>query len=269
MGAGNLSITLSRVLRVCNTPPPFHPTYIYIYVKACEYRWGAPIRNHPLLARGGFDVVICSDLLYDPVGWEPLLASLRQLVAGGARGGGRGAGATTPKVYLAHRTRNAQERGFFAMLREGGRGSADSRASEGGEEEEEKEEGWSWSWLCRRRSAGGHEQEHQHQQEPQQQREEREGGEMYVGGRSGGGEKEVDGSGGGSCSPSWSSSVEGGRGLLWRRGCFPDVALYELSQIRTGSGTTTTHTAEPESPVDGVMRTGGEAAAPAMATSDR
>ncbi|CAN0458753.1 unnamed protein product, partial [Ectocarpus sp. 12 AP-2014] len=93
--------------------------------------WGSPVGHHPALSQGGgFDVVICSDLLYDPAGWEPLLESLRQLLAApgerqrqpARRRGAAGAGSSpTPPsapavVYLAHRTRNPQESEFFDAL---------------------------------------------------------------------------------------------------------------------------------------------------------
>ncbi|CAM9385138.1 unnamed protein product [Ectocarpus sp. 6 AP-2014] len=172
-------------------------------VEACEYDWGSPVGHHPALSRGGgFDFVICSDLLYDPAGWEPLLESLRQLLAaaGGrqrqpARGrGAAGAGSspTAPSapavVYLAHRTRNPQESEFFDALlgQEGGRGPA-AEASRRGDPPEGGEEGV-LSFRCRRLPEEG------------------------VGG----------------CHD---EGCRGGEGLVWRGGCFPDVALYELSPV--------------------------------------
>lgn len=188
--------------RPLNVPPK--------HGKVCEYEWGSPIQNHTFLARGDFDVVICSDLLYDPVGWKPLLASLRQLVARAKDGG-------ESTVYLAHRTRNAQEHGFFAMLQEGSQGDADAGGTD--------ERGVS-SWSCRGLSGGGQ------QQEPQQQQQQ--GKETCVGGGRSEEEKEGDGVGGSSVRGSV-GGVREREGLLWRRGCFPDVALYELSPIRAGS----------------------------------
>ncbi|CAN0528618.1 unnamed protein product, partial [Scytosiphon promiscuus] len=99
---------------------------------ACEYNWGSPIEDHPTLARGNFDVVILSDLLYDPAAWEPLLTSLRQLTARRSgqkteqperrhrrrrrRSSSLSVAAGTAAVYLAHRKRNAQEHQFFEAL---------------------------------------------------------------------------------------------------------------------------------------------------------
>ncbi|CAM9697567.1 unnamed protein product, partial [Ectocarpus fasciculatus] len=167
-------------------------------VEACEYDWGSPVGHHPALARGGgFDIVICSDLLYDPAGWEPLLESLRQLsrLRGAAAGGGS---SPTPPllapavVYLAHRTRNPQETEFFDALllgQEGrGRGSA-AEASRGSPSPEAGEEGV-LSFRCRKISEEGV------------------GGSRHEG------------------------CLGGGEGLVWSwGGCFPDVALYELSPV--------------------------------------
>lgn len=141
--------------------------------------------------------MICSDLLYDPAGWELLLESLRQLLTAGGgrqrqlsrRGAAGGGSSPTPPsaapavVYLAHRTRNPQESEFFDALlgMGGGRGSA-AEASGGGEGDEEGV----LSFRYRRLSEEG------------------------VGG----------------CRR---EGCQGG--LVWRGGCFPDVALYELSPV--------------------------------------
>ncbi|CAN0300961.1 unnamed protein product, partial [Laminaria digitata] len=90
-----------------------------VNVKVQEYDWGSPVRDLPSLSRGDFDVVLCSDLLYDPAGWGPLTESLRQLT------GGDGGSV----VYIAHRTRNAQEREFFCTLE---RGAAENDDEGGG-----------------------------------------------------------------------------------------------------------------------------------------
>ena len=52
-----------------------------------------------------FDVVLCSDLLYDPACWDALLASLAALSSG-----------PETAILLAHRCRNTLEMGFFAAL---------------------------------------------------------------------------------------------------------------------------------------------------------
>lgn len=51
------------------------------------------------------DVVVLSDVVYDPEGYAPLVASLEAL-------------ATTPEtvVLMAHRSRNPKEHQFFEML---------------------------------------------------------------------------------------------------------------------------------------------------------
>lgn len=214
----NTHLPFGRLKRLRSPPPP-----LTTWEQACEYVWGSPIQSHAFLARGDFDVVICSDLLYDPVGWEPLLSSLRQLAASA-----KGVGGAEPAVYLAHRTRNAQEHGFFAMLREG-RGDADGN------------EGWSWS--CRGLSGGGGEQQPQSQQ--QQQREEG-GEEKHVGGGRREDHREGGGVGGGCSEQGSVECAREGERLSWRRGCFPDVALYELSPIRVGGGKA--HTKGPASP---------------------
>ncbi|CAB1103705.1 unnamed protein product [Ectocarpus sp. CCAP 1310/34] len=174
-----------------------------VNVEACEYDWGSPVGHHLALSQGGgFDVVLCSDLLYDPAGWEPLLESLRQLLAAAGerqrqptrRRGAAGAGSSpTPPpapavVYLAHRTRNPQESEFFDVLlgQEGGRGPA-AEASQRGGPREGCEEGV-LSFRCRRLS------------------------DEWVGG----------------CHD---EGCRGGEGLVWRGGCFPDIALYELSPV--------------------------------------
>lgn len=201
--------------------------------KACEYSWGLPIQDYPLLADGDFDVVICSDLLYDPIGWEPLLASLRQLTARRGRLGQRRGWETRPSLpppaaaasaapppavaYLAHRIRNAQEREFFSLLLPGGGGGGPGggdKAGEGsgaelGQHENGLEEDRSRvpSFTCRKLEG----------EAPQR--------ETWA-------EGERAGLGGGypfvRCRP----EGEGGTAPVWRRGCFPDVALYELSPIQ-------------------------------------
>lgn len=125
-----------------------------------EYKWGSPIQDRPALARGNFDVIICSDLIFDPAEWEALRESLSQL-----------GGKNNFVVYLAHRTRNVQEREFFSTLE---------------------------GFRCRK----------------------------------------LEGRGGGQA-----EACRGYEGLLrldgvlWRPGCFPDVALYELSPARDPTST--------------------------------
>lgn len=63
------------------------------------------MRDQTALAHGDFDMIICSDVLYDPAEWEAHRKSLDEL--GGSDGS---------VAYLAHRTRNIQEGQFFAGL---------------------------------------------------------------------------------------------------------------------------------------------------------
>lgn len=51
-----------------------------------------------------FDVIVCSDLIFDPAEWANLRRSLCLL------------GSKTGVIYLAHRTRNVQEKHFFDTL---------------------------------------------------------------------------------------------------------------------------------------------------------
>ncbi len=230
------------VLNETMLPCLFPPTPLRLTTtrqKACEYSWGLPVREYPLLAGGDFDVVICSDLLYDPTGWEPILASLRQLTArregSGQRGGwearpslppsalAAAASAAPPAavVFLAHRTRNAQEREFFSLLLPGGGGGADGggrtgggSGAEGGHHENgpEKDKRQVPSFTCRRLEGGA----------PQR--------EAWI-------EGEGAGSGGGHpCVRGRPEGGEGGPQPVWRRGRFPDVALYELSPIQAVGG---------------------------------
>lgn len=205
--------------------------------KACEYNWGSPIQTHPHLARGDFDVIICSDLLYDPAGWEPLLESLRLLTAtttGRRQHQRHEAGGQTSTssavVYLAQRTRNVQEREFFAKLLETEGSGADKRADAGGrdssssittqegfegEEEDDKRE--IVSFRCRELLEGGSEEEEEWI-DGRSQKVEAEGAEVDV-----------------SSTVRNCSAGIGGGGLMWRRGCFPDIALYELSPVRAAT----------------------------------
>lgn len=73
--------------------------------QAEEHKWGSTEVAESL--SGKFDVILCSDLLFDPACWPGLLSSLSTF--GGPR----------TIVYLAHRLRNPLELGFFERL-EGG-----------------------------------------------------------------------------------------------------------------------------------------------------
>lgn len=95
--------------------------------KVVEYVWGSPLHNQPGLCGGNFDIIICSDLLYDPAGWDLLKKSLRRLIKSGrdevkescAEEGKPGTGDRNEGgvIYLAHRIRNPQERDFFTSLK--------------------------------------------------------------------------------------------------------------------------------------------------------
>lgn len=71
-------------------------------LQVIEYAWGSPATALP----EHVDVVLCSDLLYDPAGWGALVTSLRELAARGA------------VIYLAFRLRNPLELGFFELLQD-------------------------------------------------------------------------------------------------------------------------------------------------------
>lgn len=139
--------------------------------KVEEYNWGSPVRDNPALARGRFDIILCSDLFYDPADWEALRESLYQLWA-----------LNGTIVYLAHRTRNIQEQEFFALLERGERNGKRFR--------------------CRKLLTGS-----------------RHGNSSSSGNNVRGDWGETGGGDDGGCRER----------VLWRRGCFPDVALYELS----------------------------------------
>ena len=156
------------------------------------------------------------------------MASLRQLTARargelGRRGGkarpsppppAAAASSSTPLpavAYLAHRTRNVQEADFFFLLQSSGGAGADGGGRAGGRsaagkdhDDEEGAEGdkeETSSFRCRKLVGGV----------PRR--------EAWVDRRS-----EEDGAG----------------GLVWRRGCFPDVALYEISPIDAVGGAQST-----------------------------
>lgn len=73
--------------------------------KVEEYTWGSPTRDRQALARGKFDVIIASDLLFDPACWSSLKESFSMLIGG-----------SSSVIYLAHRMRNVQECEFFSSL---------------------------------------------------------------------------------------------------------------------------------------------------------
>lgn len=70
--------------------------------RAVEHMWGST--GGDLLA-DSHDVVVLSDVVYDPEGYEPLVASLRAL-----------AKLPGTLVLMAHRSRNPKEHQFFELL---------------------------------------------------------------------------------------------------------------------------------------------------------
>jgi Lysine methyltransferase len=66
-----------------------------------EHQWGTALSGS--IATAAADVVIASDVLFDPADWEALIQSLMALAA--------------PRVVLAHRLRNKQEQQFFSSSR--------------------------------------------------------------------------------------------------------------------------------------------------------
>lgn len=78
-------------------PPPFaHDIEEKQQVES--YEWGT---SPDFLGDERFDIILCSDLLYDPAHWSALRSSLSMLASEGSA------------VYFAHRTRNVQEEMFF------------------------------------------------------------------------------------------------------------------------------------------------------------
>lgn len=119
-----------------------------------------------------FDVIVCSDLVYDPAEWPALRQSLSLL------------GGDNTVVYLTHRKRNVQENDFFDIL-------GCDRASE------DADRGYRYRRLFP--SAGAR------------------NGKDGRGGSGAilAGDQEL---------PGFDIEIEG----VWRRGCFPDVTLYEF-----------------------------------------
>ena len=65
--------------------------------------WGSSTANLPTNP----EVIVLSDVVYDPEGYEPLVTSLVALAA-----------ASTTRILMAHRSRNPMEHQFFARLGE-------------------------------------------------------------------------------------------------------------------------------------------------------
>lgn len=119
-----------------------------------------------------------------------------------------------------------QEREFFAKLLEGAGASAGADAGKGGSSSSTTEEGSEAGdegddesqvlyFRCRELLEGGREQEEQ------------------IDGRNEE-EEAAEKAGGSSPARDGAAEIKGG-GVLWRRGCFPDIALYELSPIRAAT----------------------------------
>lgn len=80
---------------------PPHPAPKHTRNQVEKYDWG----TLPSESVGeAFDVIVCSDLVYDPTEWPALRQSLSLL------------GGDNSVVYLAHRKRNEQEKDFFDIL---------------------------------------------------------------------------------------------------------------------------------------------------------
>jgi predicted nicotinamide N-methyase len=75
-----------------------------------SYRWGDPLHtiNSPVQS---FDVIIASDIVYDPIGYEPLYQTLRMLL--GIDGESKCIAADCHRFcILAHRHRNPEDKRF-------------------------------------------------------------------------------------------------------------------------------------------------------------
>lgn len=80
---------------------------------ALPYEWGVHIPHHREAAdTGHFDVILASDVVYDPVGYEPLVLTLTDLLTP-ANGE-----CHSSVCILAHRHRHPEDERFFRLLRE-------------------------------------------------------------------------------------------------------------------------------------------------------
>jgi len=75
---------------------------------AMAYQWGVCI---PRMEAASFDVILASDVVYDPVGYEPLVRTLTDLLTAAT-------GENNSVCILAHRHRHPEDKHFFRLLQE-------------------------------------------------------------------------------------------------------------------------------------------------------
>ena len=75
------------------------------------YEWGAHSPQWKTVDAGRFDVILASDVVYDPVGYEPLVLTLTDLLTAAN-------GEYQSVCILAHRHRHPEDERFFRLLRE-------------------------------------------------------------------------------------------------------------------------------------------------------
>lgn len=106
------NILLNQLLSL---PTSSSPVY-----DAVTHFWGSPI--DPLITDHSCDqpaIIIASDVVYDPAGFEPLLKTIQSLLLASFTSHGK---PFADRVILAHRHRNPEDHQFFAMVSSPGSG---------------------------------------------------------------------------------------------------------------------------------------------------
>ena len=83
-------------------------------VRCEQLRWGDDAAGASILNGGGFDLVVGSDLLYDPVQYPALLSALHALAGPGDEDG------AAPVAVLGYPERHGDERSFWQLCDEAG-----------------------------------------------------------------------------------------------------------------------------------------------------
>jgi len=73
-------------------------------VACCELSWGSNISS--ILEKGPFDFIVCSDVVYEPQLFSPLIKTLKELCT------------TQTEVFLAYKERYKREEAFFEELKQ-------------------------------------------------------------------------------------------------------------------------------------------------------
>lgn len=79
---------------------------------SCEYIWGEAPPADP----SNFDVIVASDVVYDPIGYEPLYLSLRLLLGLNTKFSSEILPQDRKLCILAHRHRHPEDHKFFDMI---------------------------------------------------------------------------------------------------------------------------------------------------------